>query len=157
MLMLTTLHFENRILFTINPSTNHQFTSFVLKYKNYNFIITSKHCVENFNNFYLCHNDKELIDGYQLNKIKFKKSNKFLELEVKTWFCTKGTDLAIKLPINNSYNFEPLDGLNIGGKAFFGQDALYAGFPKGYYMDDKHSINNKFPFPFVKKTVISMP
>jgi hypothetical protein len=45
-------------------------------------------------------------------------------------------------------------GIGIGGLKL-GQDTFFLGFPYGMFSEDKNKINNKFPFPFVKKGTCS--
>ncbi len=37
----------------------------------------------------------------------------------------------------------------------FGQDVYFLGFPFGFFTEDRWGNNNRFPFPFVKKGIVS--
>jgi S1-C subfamily serine protease len=58
--------------------------------------------------------------------------------------------LAASQQLTPTLPLEPtMDGL------VFGQDVYFLGFPFGFFTEDRGGFNNRFPFPFIKKGIIS--
>lgn len=134
--MLTT-NIIQRVLFV--KYGNSVGTAFTLEKESKQYLFSAKHVFPNLNN---------------PDKIEVFNDGAWKEVRVKPLFCKDNSKDVIAFDIGDT-TITPKHEIEIGmGGIVFGQDAYFLGFPYGL-STDSGEINNKYPFPFVKKCIVS--
>jgi len=134
--MITT-NIIQRVLFV--RYQNNVGTGFTIEKNNKQYLISAKHVFPN-----LTKSDEILIfnDG------------DWRKLNVTPIFCKDNSVDIICFDLNGKV-ITPMHEIELGMDSIaFGQDAYFLGFPYGL-STDSGDINNKYPFPFVKKCIVS--
>jgi S1-C subfamily serine protease len=112
-------------------------TGFTMEVDGRQYLITAKHVVSNLK-------PEGLIEIF--------KDDRWVPIAVKKFLCDDPIDIAVLIPpaqLTATFTFKPTtDGL------FFGQDALFLGFPYGWFMSGG-SANSLYPFALIKRGIIS--
>lgn len=112
-------------------------TAFTIEVNNRQYLITARHVVEGIG-------DKGTIFIFHDSVWK--------PLEVKVIYCDeKDIDIVVLIPPFQLSPTLEIKTTNTG--AMIGQDVYFLGFPYEWYSD--FGFKNKFPFPFVKKGILS--
>jgi len=115
-------------------------TSFTIEKNNRQYLISAKHIFHNIN-------DSDEIEIYNDNLWK--------KISIKTHFCKDKDVDIIAFSFEKNESITPRYDIDLGlGGTMIGQDAYFLGFPYGL-LTDSGEINNKYPFAFVKKCIIS--
>lgn len=86
--------------------------------------------------------------------IRIFNDNVWKDLDVKPIFCEDNSIDIIAFDLGDK-KITPTHKIELGvGGINYGQDAFFLGFPYSKFTDSGQ-INNKYPFPFVKKAIIS--
>lgn len=115
-----------------------QGTCFTIEIDGKQYLITAKHLIENIQ-------EKDTIKIFHQNQ--WKTINTFL-----AGHCNKNIDISVlstDIQLSPTYKMDPT-----AAHLQYGQDVYFLGFP---YFDGKElsKMNRGFPFPFVKKAIIS--
>jgi len=117
-------------------------TSFLISIESKDYLITAKHLFPN------------TIQSKTSLDIEIFKSNGWIKFKP-TLLIHNNLNIDIAVLDLNS-NDQKESAFDIGGKNYYlSQDCFFLGFPFGRKMDNNQSMNNGFPFPFVKKAIIS--
>ncbi|MDP2922159.1 MAG: serine protease [Candidatus Omnitrophota bacterium] len=117
-----------------------QGTSFTVEHKNKQFLISAKHIFANIND-----GEDAIFSIYHAN------SWEALTAEVH-YHPNLSIDIAV---IDLAIDLSPRHKLEATeANIILGQDVFFLGFPYGMFTDS-NTINNGFPFPFVKKAICS--
>jgi len=112
-------------------------TGFTLDVDGRQYLVTAKHVVAGLKSE---------------DSIEIFKSDRWNRTVVKIFRCADPIDIAILVPAALLTVTDPLE--PAGGKAFFGQDAYFVGFPFGLSMNWEH-LNSGYPIAVVKKGTYS--
>ena len=133
--MITTNVFHRIFLLIFQANMG---TMFTVEVDEKQYLITAKHLVQNIRK-------KDVLEVFHQNQRK--------QLEVfLVGHCEGENDISVlstNIQLSPSYPMEPS-----AGNLAYGQDVYFLGFP---YLDGKKlsKVNRGFPFPFVKKAIIS--
>ena len=118
---------------------NHLGTCFTIDVDNRQYIVTAKHLVKE-------------ITGQHTIKLMHERRWKNLAIEL-IGHCEGKVDISVLAPELQISPSHPLPATTAG--IILGQDVYFLGFPYGL-MSDAGELNRNFPFPLVKKGVLSM-
>jgi hypothetical protein len=81
------------------------------------------------------------------------KEGAWVPIKMDVFRCDGSVDIAVLVPPEQLTNTFPLDPTMAGIR--FAQDVYFAGFPYGVYFTEAQNLSKFYPFPFLKKGIIS--